>query len=97
MTAIATASPEIGAIFGGSPEAKTIPFGMSSMSILCSFRLNTSWLTRLGSTHTFEVGEGPYKELENYTWVGNARFVVSDEGVALETRVSKLVPSTSMD
>ena len=51
----------------------------------------------LGFTHSFEVGEGKNKELENRTWVGNGRFIVSDKGIALESRVSQLVPSTAMD
>ena len=99
MTGIFTASKDIAAIFGNSPNAKTIPFGLSSMSKTPS--AVDIWerdrLTTLGFTHSFEVGEGQYKELENCTWVGNGRFIVEDGGIMLESRVSKLVPSTAMN
>ena len=99
MTGIFTENEEIAAIFGKSPDAKTIPFGLSSMSKTpyAAEIWECDLLTMLGFTHSFEVGEGQYRELENWTWVGNGRFVVEDGGIALESRVSKLVPSTAMD
>lgn len=46
---------------------------------------------------TFEVGSGKYKELENYTFVGNGRFIVQDGKVSVESRISVVVSSTEKD
>ncbi|KAJ6153529.1 hypothetical protein N7470_006488 [Penicillium chermesinum] len=47
--------------------------------------------------HTFETGTPELKELENSHWMGNGRFVLGENGLTVESRVSKVVPSTAMD
>ncbi|KAL0632292.1 hypothetical protein Q9L58_008812 [Maublancomyces gigas] len=46
---------------------------------------------------TFESGHEKYKDLENHTFVGNCRFIVVNGKVAVETRLSMVIPSTAMD
>ncbi|KAF3009314.1 hypothetical protein E8E15_002612 [Penicillium rubens] len=47
--------------------------------------------------HTFETGTPELKELENSHWMGNGRFVLGENGLTVESRVSKVIPSTAMD
>ncbi|KAL2807715.1 hypothetical protein BJX63DRAFT_436767 [Aspergillus granulosus] len=47
--------------------------------------------------HTFETGVEELKDLENAHWVGNGRFILGETGLTVESRVSKVVPSTDMD
>ncbi|ORY03473.1 hypothetical protein BCR34DRAFT_667402 [Clohesyomyces aquaticus] len=47
--------------------------------------------------HTFETGHPELKDLENCQWVGNGRFILAETGLTVESRVSKIVPSTDMD
>ncbi|RDW80310.1 hypothetical protein BP6252_04948 [Coleophoma cylindrospora] len=48
--------------------------------------------------HTFEAGVPELKDLENCHWVGNGRFILGeDKGLTVESRISKVVPSTAMD
>ncbi|KAH8704709.1 hypothetical protein BGW36DRAFT_353159 [Talaromyces proteolyticus] len=47
--------------------------------------------------HTFEVGNPEYSDLQNSSWAGNGRFVLADGKLTVESRVSKVVPSTDMD
>lgn len=44
-----------------------------------------------------QVGDPNYKDLENSTWVGNGRFVLEGERLSVESRVSKVIPSTDMN
>lgn len=44
---------------------------------------------------TFEVGSEKYKELEDMTFVGDARFLVQGGNFAVETRWSAAVSSTA--
>jgi hypothetical protein len=55
-------------------------------------------LTTISATyHTFETGAPELKDLENTHWMGNGRFVLSETGLTVESRVSKVVASTVMD
>ncbi|KAI9785096.1 MAG: hypothetical protein M1816_000507 [Peltula sp. TS41687] len=47
--------------------------------------------------NNFEVGDPKYKDLENCAWVGNGRFAMEDGKWTVESRVSKLIPSTDMN
>ncbi|ROT41102.1 hypothetical protein SODALDRAFT_396764 [Sodiomyces alkalinus F11] len=49
------------------------------------------------TAHTFEVGNTDLKVLENAHWVGNGRFILGETGLTVESRVSKVIPSTDMD
>lgn len=51
----------------------------------------------LATIHTFEVGKEELKDLENCHWVGNGRFILSETGLTVESRVSKLIPSTDAE
>lgn len=48
-------------------------------------------------SHTFLVADPKLKDLENSTFVSNGRIIVSETGLTVETRQSKVVPSTVMD
>ncbi|KAJ4293184.1 hypothetical protein N0V90_008466 [Kalmusia sp. IMI 367209] len=49
--------------------------------------------------HRFQTGAAKYKFLENSQWVGNGRFIVSNDPrtVTVESRISQVVASTDMD
>lgn len=95
-TGIVEITAALGAILGGSPDAKSTPFGNS-----CLFpRLLPYWesigLIQIAVTHlTFETGSEKYKELETGVFVGAGRFVVEkDKPIVVEYKVSRVKHSS---
>ena len=51
----------------------------------------------IATLNTFETGNPALKDLETACWVGNSRFVLENGQMAVETRISKVVPSLDKD
>ncbi|RAO73523.1 uncharacterized protein BHQ10_009535 [Talaromyces amestolkiae] len=51
------------------------------------------------TVHTFRTGNPKYKHLENKTFVGNGRFVITQNpfSITVESRISEVIPSCDMD
>jgi hypothetical protein len=95
---VITVDEGVGKIFAFSPESKTIPFGASCKLSLHVATLGHQLTLLLATLHTFEAGAPELKDLENCHWVGNGRFIIGEGGsITVESRISKVVPSTDMD
>ena len=100
-TGVVDITPQLGAILGGSPDAKSTDFGES-----CKPSLRRLDLPPLSHSRAipgkliidvviemkFETGEEKFKELELGTFVGAGRFVVEHgKPVVVEYKISKVV------
>lgn len=45
----------------------------------------------------FEVGSARLKGLENANWVGNGRFLLEENKLVVEVRISQVIASQDMD
>jgi hypothetical protein len=69
----------------------------SPTSLVNKIKVKVTLTTSAATYHTFETGTPELKDLENTHWMGNGRFVLSETGLTVESRVSKVVASTVMD
>jgi Protein of unknown function (DUF3237) len=90
-TGVVEITPALGAILGGSPEAKTTAFGNSCLSLSLAL-IEDVGLIEIAVTHlTFETGSEKYKKLETSVFVAAGRFVVEKEKpVVVEYKVSRV-------
>lgn len=104
-------TPELGAILGGNPDAKSTEFGDSCKVVLpLSCSATSCYVSAKGRKLSslllipqntviemrFETGEEKLKELELGVFVGAGRFIVErDRPVVVEYKLSKLVKGSA--
>lgn len=91
-TGIVEITPAVGAILGGSSEAKTTPYGTTCSSLYALQYSRDVGLIVFTVTHlTFETGSEKYKELETSVFVSTGHFIVEkDKPVVVEYKVSRV-------